>query len=116
MQDDSQRIRDMLKAIFEIERRLGTRSLEEFAVDDNVQPGIFYYFVVLGEAATAISRELKAKYPGVEWRRIGAMRNILVHMYRQIDVEIVWKTTKEDLPRLRERLQEILLDHQTSAE
>lgn len=44
------------------------------------------------------------------------MRNILVHMYRQIDVEIVWKTTKEDLPRLRELLQEILLDHQTSAE
>lgn len=34
MQDDLQRIRDMLKAISEIERLLGTRSLEQFAVDD----------------------------------------------------------------------------------
>ena len=108
MQDDLQLIRDMLKAISEIERRLGSSSLEQFAVDENVQPGIFYYFVVLGEAASAVSREFKTKYSEIQWRRISAMRNVLVHMYRQIEIEIVWKTTKEDLPILRNRLQKIL--------
>src|SRR6185437_487453 len=118
MQDDLQRIRDMLKAISEIERLLGTRSLEQFAVDDNIQPGVFFYFVVLGEAAAAVSRELKAKYPAIQWRRrrISAMRNVLVHMYRQISVEIVWKTAKEDLPLLRKRLQQVLKAYASSAE
>ena len=117
MQDDLQRIRDMLKAISEIERLLGTRSLEQFAVDDKTfSPESSSYFVVLGEAAAAVSRELRAKYPAIQWRRISAMRNVLVHMYRQISVEIVWKTAKEDLPLLRKRLQQVLKAYASSAE
>jgi uncharacterized protein with HEPN domain len=108
MPDDAKRLQHMLEAISEVERIIGARSLSEMSSEKDLQPAIFFYFVVLGEAASALSPELKAKFGDVEWSRISAMRNFLVHMYHRIDIEIVWNTAKQNLPTLRVRIEQIL--------
>jgi uncharacterized protein with HEPN domain len=41
------------------------------------------------------------RHPEVEWRRIGAFRNILVHDYLGIDMERIWEITQRDVPVLK---------------
>jgi uncharacterized protein with HEPN domain len=43
--------------------------------------------------------EAKAKHPQVEWRKIATFRNVLVHAYLEIDVDLVWAIIERDLRR-----------------
>ena len=110
MRDDRERVRDILEAVTGIERLIGNKSLDEFKADIDRLPGVYFYFVVIGEAASAISDDFKARYSDVQWNRISGMRNLLVHVYHRIDPEIVWKTATQDLKPLAKRIQEILKD------
>ena len=44
---------------------------------------------------------MKAQYPEIEWRRIAAFRNVLVHGYLGIDLERVWEIIVRDVPELK---------------
>ncbi len=59
---------------------------------------------VIGEASSHLPIEVQEQYEDVPWGMIKGIRNILAHEYFGIDLEIVWKTVKEDLPILKKRL------------
>lgn len=63
---------------------------------------------VVGEAAGRVSTETRERGNEIPWRAIISMRNRLVHGYFDIDVEIVWKTVKEELPVLVAQLKTLL--------
>ena len=56
---------------------------------------------IIGEAVASLTRDLKAEYPDVEWRFATAARNRLIHGYFDVDPEIVWDTTQNNLPKLK---------------
>ena len=60
-------------------------------------------------AATASARE-----SDVPWRQMVGMRNVVVHDYADVDLALVWKTVREDLPGLIRRLNAILAESGTS--
>jgi uncharacterized protein with HEPN domain len=60
---------------------------------------------IVGEAASKVSPEEKARLPGIPWTKIIGMRNRLVHAYFDVDTEILWNTLTEALPRLVVTLQ-----------
>jgi len=62
---------------------------------------------IIGEAATNISNESREKLHQIPWLNIIGMRNRLIHAYFDINLDILWKTIKEDLPPLIYKLQEI---------
>ncbi len=43
--------------------------------------------------------------PTLKWTKIKAFRNIPVHNYLGIDLELIWKTIENDLPELKHQLQ-----------
>ena len=55
----------------------------------------------MAESTQRLSDDLKATKPEIEWYRIAAFRNVLVHDYLGIDVERVWEITHRDVPPLR---------------
>jgi uncharacterized protein with HEPN domain len=63
---------------------------------------------VIGEAASKITPQTRARFPGVPWVGVIGMRNVLIHAYFNIDLDQLWETATIDLPPLIGQLEEIL--------
>ena len=100
---DIDRLADMRAALADI-RDMTTGDREGFDADRRTQQAVAYNLAVLGEAARALSPELRDRYPDVPWRDMIAQRNVAVHQYHSLDVESLWSTAKDDLPQLDQQL------------
>jgi len=63
---------------------------------------------IIGEAAARIGEETKERNPQIPWAQIVAMRNRLVHLYFDIDLDQVWNAVTEDSPARVTQLKELL--------
>ncbi len=114
MRSDTERLRDILEAIERIEK-YAARGRVAFEQDELIQNWMVSHLQIIGEAARAMSSGLQARHPDIPWRRIGAMRNILVHQYFGIDAEIVWEVVEENLPDLKRAISVALAAEEASS-
>lgn len=101
-------IKDMIEYIERAEKYLNNLSYEEFINDLKTCDAIIRCIEVIGEAAKKVPENLKNKYPFIPWRDIAGMRDKIVHGYFSIDYEVVWLTIKEDIPKLKPLLKNLL--------
>ena len=85
-----------------------TTSLDQFQNDKKTFDACIRNFQILGEASKHIPTSVQKAHPEVPWDKIRGMRNILVHEYFGTSPGIVWKTIKDDLPKLQRDLQRIV--------
>jgi uncharacterized protein with HEPN domain len=83
---------------------------ERFAGDDLLLDAVVRNLEIIGEAARHIPETVRRRYPEVPWKRVVGLRNIVVHEYFAVDVEIVWTIIRENLPALEDALQKMLTD------
>lgn len=106
----SYRIKDILKAINNIETYLGSMTFSEFKKNQLVIDAVTRNFEIIGEASNHIPKMIKNSHPEVMWTEIYGMRNILVHEYFGVEVDTVWYTAKIHLPTLKKQLANIQLE------
>ena len=82
-------------------------SFEKFRDDRKTCSAVIREFEIIGEAVGRLPDTVKQKHPDVEWQDIKDFRNLLTHEYFGVDLEIVWKIIREDLPVLLEAIKEI---------
>ncbi len=75
-------------------------SKNEFLDDLKTQAAVCRQLEIIGEASTRLSVEFRKANPTVQWRQIIGMRNILIHLYEEVDSEDLWGTVTDDLPKL----------------
>jgi len=102
------RMRHILDAIAKIERYLSGVDLDQFRVDEQKIDAVVRNIEIIGEAASGISHDIRARYPEVEWRIATATRNRLIHGYFNVDPGIIWSTAVNDLPRLKSGIEKII--------
>lgn len=64
--------------------------------------------VIIGEAANHIPDEVQEAHDDVPWVLMRAMRNRVVHVYFDVDPDILWDTVQTDLPKLVDPLKRLL--------
>ena len=65
-----------------------------------VQDAVVRNLQTLAESTQRLSDVIKDNEKDVPWRAIAGFRNILVHGYLGVDLEIVWSVIEKDLPDL----------------
>jgi uncharacterized protein with HEPN domain len=98
----------ILGSIDQIERSTKDLTAASFRLDRDKQNSVIREFEIIGEAAKNIPAGFRRKYPQIPWARAVGMRNKLIHEYFGVDLGLIWKTVKEDLPRLKIQITEIL--------
>ena len=75
-------------------------SHEQFLADTEKQDAVLRRLEIIGEAASRLTAETQALFPGLPFRAMRGMRNIIAHDYGDVDLEQVWITASTDLDNL----------------
>jgi uncharacterized protein with HEPN domain len=87
---------------------LENTSEENFVSDDKTVFAVVRALEIIGEATKRVEQDIRDRYPAVPWRAMSGIRDKLIHDYVTVNLDVVWKTVKEDLPVLLLQLASIL--------
>ena len=91
---DKQRVEDILTSISIIEAFVKDKSLLEFENDVMLHSAVQYQFLIIGEAAGAISPEILKRYD-FPWFLPKSFRNFIIHEYHNVKLERIYHTAFE---------------------
>jgi uncharacterized protein with HEPN domain len=106
--DSSVHLEDILGAIAKTRRYTSGLSGETFARDDKTVDAVVRNLEVIGEAVKRLPPELRARRSDIEWQRIAGLRDILIHEYFGVDVDILWDVIVNKLPALEHAVESLL--------
>lgn len=99
---------DILEASARIRNYTSGLTLEGFKNDTKTLDAVVRNLEVIGEAAKKVPDDVRSRHSDVEWKKIAGLRDILIHEYFGIDVNIIWDILKNKLPSLEEQVRKIL--------
>lgn len=70
---------------------------------------IAHLMEILGEAANAVSGQLKTRYSGVPWRQMVNAHNRIIHGYYNIDLNVLRRIVTDELPRDAAQIDHIIV-------
>ena len=106
--DDSIRLRHMLDTAYEATSFVQDRARVDLDNDRMLVLALVKDIEIIGEAAYQISRNTREQLSGIPWEDIVGMRHRLVHAYFDINLDILWRTVKDDLPPLITQLEGLI--------
>ena len=106
MRRDLLLLREMIDAAAQARDIVAGRTIAEVEQDRLRRDALLWNFTVLGEAATLVSDETKARFPDVPWRNPARLRNRVVHGYWSVDVGVLHTTASEQLGEFTRQLRD----------
>ena len=101
-------LKHILESIEVIEEYAQNLSREGFLKNSEKQDAIIRRIEIIGEAVANLSEEFKEDHPDITWHKAMGTRNILIHHYFGIDLDIVWDTVIKDLPEFKKQIKSLL--------
>ena len=115
---DALRIADYLQhildAITNIHHYTAGMDAQAFKADSKTCDAVIRNFEVIGEACNNVVKhhaQFAATHSSVPWGFAYEMRNALSHGYFDVDLDIVWRTSRQDLPTLQAVIKNVLNEH-----
>ncbi|MGB3237246.1 MAG: DUF86 domain-containing protein [Geitlerinemataceae cyanobacterium] len=98
-------IEQAAKRILRFSRGVDRSNLE---TDEEKISAILYQITIIGEATKRLSPQIRQQYPEIPWRSLAGMRDVIVHEYDQIDINVVWDVVQNKIPELLKLLEPLL--------
>ena len=98
-------IEHMLDCIHRVDEYVESKAL--FYDSHLVQDAVVRNLQVMAESSQRLPEDIKHQYSDISWDDISGFRNILVHDYLGIDLDVIWSVVEQELPRLEKVLNEI---------
>ena len=106
--EDNIRLQHMLDSATEAVGYTVKREQKELETDRQLTHSLVRCVEIIGEAANKVSIECQEAYPQIPWKNVIGMRNKLIHAYFDINLTILWRTVRQELPLLISELKSIL--------
>lgn len=84
-------------------------SKDSFVENIVLQAAITRWIEIIGEATKYIPDKIITTHPEIPWKEMAGMRDIVVHDYDDVNVDEIWNVVKQDIPKLKEQLDSILI-------
>jgi len=94
------RLHDIVQAIEHIRSETTDVTLDVFEADWRKRWLVERGIEIISEASRRLPEELKSRHPGIPWRKIAGIGNVLRHDYERVAPEILWNVVHEFLPSL----------------
>ena len=98
----------ILESISEIENNIEGMSESKFSRSITIQDATVRRLEIIGEAVRNIPDSFRKKYAKIPWKKIAGLRDILIHEYFGVDMELVWKIANKDIPKLKKQITHLL--------
>jgi len=63
---------------------------------------------ILGEAARRVSLSFQNEHPGIPWREMIGLRNVISHQYDKVNYAAIFRIVRDRLPELIARLEPLV--------
>lgn len=100
MPRDRESLIDIERATKRVLRYVRDCSRAELEANDEKVSAILYQITIIGEATKRLSPEIRQQQPEIPWRDIAGMRDVIVHEYDQVDLDVVWDVIENKVPEL----------------
>ena len=84
--------------------------MEDYLSDKLYQDACALVIIQIGEFVGRLSDEFRDNHQEINWQEIIGMRNIFAHNYEDVIDDIVWDVIQEDIPNLKNYLENLVND------
>lgn len=110
MRRDELYLRDIIKAMDKIFSYTDEMTKEEFKNNSLTIDAVLRNIEIIGEAANQLSENIYKEYDDLPWSRMIGLRNIVIHDYFGIDLNIIWQIITVNLPETKPKIEKISED------
>ena len=75
-------------------------TFEEFEKDTMRYLAVSRLLEIIGEATKNLSNDFKAKHPNIPWKKMAGLRDVIIHDYQELNREMIFKISSQDIPKL----------------
>ncbi|HIH11457.1 TPA: DUF86 domain-containing protein [Candidatus Woesearchaeota archaeon] len=108
MKEDKVYLSHIIQSIDVIETFLKECTKEQFLHNIEKQFAVVRGLEIIGEAVKNLSSAFREEHTFIGWRDIAGTRDVLIHAYFSVDVDLVWNIVKKDLPDLKKEISVII--------
>jgi uncharacterized protein with HEPN domain len=105
---DFQIISKILKEVEVVEDLIIGFDLEKFLSDERTKRAVCMTIINIGELTKSLTEDFRNDYSNVPWKSVAGMRDITAHKYQTLKMGDIWVTIVNDIPKLKDRLNDIL--------
>lgn len=73
-----------------------------------IQDAVIRNFEIIGEATKRLSPELRSQYSDIPWQQMAGLRDVLIHDYLKVNLNLVWQIIEQNLSDLKLQVTQIL--------
>jgi len=106
--DYKQQLDDILQSTTFIREYVKDMDYKAFEADRKTQDAVVRNLEIIGEAARILPDEVRKKSSEIEWHKIIALRNILIHEYFGVNLKIIWDVIQNKLDALQTTCRRLL--------